>query len=312
MAAAAASSSSSSLVVFLITGASRGLGKAIATVAGKAYGKPNGPMPRFLLVARSFDGMKETKNDILLNGSTSSTSSSTSSTTTSACSSTISSDHVLCRTMDLSDLDRLDSNADCLFDDMNRLCLEGNKKNQQLVFVNNAANLGHLGPSRKSPSLHDMRQTIDFNITASLWLSVRFARYFHQLEKQQSQQQQQLKATIVNISSLVAVSKDFSGLGIYSAGKAAREMYHSLMARDEETSKGLKILNYAPGPLQTSMTEDIQFSKGLDKTDLQASFRETQMLDPRDSAKKLIRLIETNEFESGSHIDYFDLPDREN
>ena len=118
-----------------------------------------------------------------------------------------------------------------------------------------------------------------------------------------------MAATIVNISSLAAVSAGFPGMGIYSAGKAAREMYHALLAKDEENPNFLKVLNYAPGPLETSMTEDIKSSQGLYETDLQSSFRETQMLDPEDSARKLIRLLDANDFESGSHVDYFDLPD---
>lgn len=288
---------SSSSLVFLITGASRGLGKAIATVAGNAYGQANNETTRsrFLLVARSPDGIQETKEQLL---------------------SSVPSENVICRSMDLSDLDRLDSNADLLINDMNKLRSEEVSENQQhqqrLILVNNAGSLGHLGPSWKSPSLKDMRQTVDFNVTSSLWLSVRFTRYFHELQQQQQEQDHQsTQATIVNISSLVAVSQDFPGMGIYSAGKAAREMYHSLMASDDETPASLKILNYAPGPLDTSMTEDIKQSSGLHETELQASFRTTQMLDPKDSAKKLIRLLENNEFESGSHIDYFDLPDCE-
>ena len=285
---------SSSSVVFLITGASRGLGKAIATVAGKSYGQENhGTRACFLLVARSSDGIQDTKEQLLSN---------------------ISSENVICRSMDLSDLDRLGSNADLLINDIEKLrsgdVSEKRQHRQRLILVNNAGSLGHLGPSWKSHSLEDMRQTVDFNVTSSLWLSVRFARYFHELQEQK-QEQESTQATIVNISSLVAVSQDFSGMGIYSAGKAAREMYHSLMARDEQTPKRLKILNYAPGPLDTSMTDVIKASEGLHETNLQDSFRKTQMLDPKDSAMKLIQLLQTNDFETGSHIDYFDLPDCE-
>lgn len=274
----------SSPVIFLVTGASRGLGKAIATVAGKQHA-----MARFLLVARSFEGMEETKKEIM------------------SAAPTRASEDVLCRSMDLSDLDRLDSNADRLFTDLERLRFsprEDHLPQPRLVFVNNAASLGHLGLSRQSPSLEDMRQTVNLNVTSSLWLSVRFARYVQEL--QQTQKHQQIKATLVNISSLVAISQDFAGMGIYSAGKAAREMYHSLLAKDQENPR---VVNYAPGPLATSMTQDINESKNLYKTDLQSSFHQTQLLDPEDSARKLIRLLDTNEFESGSHIDYFDLPD---
>jgi sepiapterin reductase len=339
-----ATSSSSSSVVFLITGASRGLGRAIATVAGKHYAQRNNlngsffpaSKARFLLVARSVKGMEDTKKELL--SVTTNTASSTTTTTTP--------DDVICRSMDLSDLDRLDSNIDVLLQDLDKLCsrdrnsnnttvLEKQQQQQHLVFVNNAASLGHLGPSWKSPSLEDMRQTVDLNVTGSLWLSVRFARYVKEFQQQQQQHQNyrernhQIKmgtttaATIVNISSLVAVSKDFAGMGIYSAGKAAREMYHTLLAKDEDDEEEatetetetktespntilLKTLNYASGPLETTMTQDIRDSDGLDPI-LQSKFQTTKLLDPEDSARKLIELLDTNEFESGSHIDYYDL-----
>ena len=274
----------SSPVIFLITGSSRGLGKAIATAAGK-----HNAQARFLLAARSATGMKETKAELL--------------------SSTRKSEDIISRSMDLSNLDQLDSNADVLFQDLEKLRSidQQEQKPQHFVFVNNAANLGHLGPSWKSPSLVDMRQTIDFNVTSSLWLSVRFARYIQKL--QQESNQSPTKATIVNISSLAAVSQEFSGMGIYSAGKAAREMYHSLVAKDEGNPDALKVLNYAPGPLETTMTDDIKQSSGLQDTELQSSFRQSDMLDPQQSAQKLIRLLEKDDFESGSHVDYFDLPE---
>lgn len=48
----------------------------------------------------------------------------------------------------------------------------------------------------------------------------------------------------------------------------------------------------------------------LDRVDasLQPGYRQ-QALDPIDSAQKLFRLLEEDDFASGSHIDYYDLPD---
>ena len=344
-----ASSSSLSPVVFLITGASKGLGRAIATVASRYYAPQNqnrelrhdpvsrttdsndachgddpSMMPslsfskaRFVLVARSSKGIEETKREIL--------STTTTSTTTTA-------EDVICRAMDLSDLDRLDANMDVLLDDLDRLCClddndnvgssqENTQRRKRVVFVNNAGSLGHLGPCVTSPSLEDMRQTIDLNVTSSLWLSVRFAQYVKQQKRQEQQQQQQrLNATVVNISSLVAVSDDFLSMGIYSAGKAARERYHTLLAKEElknnEASSrddfhhdniAIKTLNYAPGPLETEMTREIRGAEALD-VDLRPHFQK-KLLDPKDSALKLIKLLDENNFDSGTHIDYYDLPD---
>eukprot|EP00536_Pseudo-nitzschia_multiseries_P008067 jgi/Psemu1/256858/estExt_Genewise1Plus.C_1980062 len=301
-----------SSVVFLITGASRGLGRAIATVAAKYYHRASDgddahrhrPNAKFVLVARSAEGLEATKQEIIA--------------------------------MDLSDLDRLDANADLLLEDVDRL-LRASKRDdnddnhnhnqqQRVIFVNNAGSLGHLGPCVTSPSLEDMRQTIDFNVTSSLWLSVRFARHIQEQQKQQQQQQQQPQpqgvtaATIVHVSSLVAISDDFLSMGIYSAGKAARERYHTMMAREDRGRVPLAltptltptILNYAPGPLETDMTTQIRGADELD-AGLKEQFRRT-MEDPNDSALKLVRLLEEKDYydwKSGAHIDYYDLPANE-
>ena len=247
--------------------------------------------------------------------------------------------------MDLSDLDRLDDNIDVLLDDVDRLiCCGGDDKdgdnqrhdNVDVVFVNNAGSLGHLGPTITSPSLKDMRQTIDLNVTSSLWLTVRFSQYVKQHEERQRQQRQQQKtmsqlaATIVNISSLAAISDDFLSMGIYSTGKAARERYHTMLAKEEMKSKtmkqeeepsltkdgcddnnkssniAIKTLNYAPGPLETEMTTAIRNADQLD-IDLKPHFQK-ELLDANDSALKLIKLVDENTFDSGSHVDYYDLP----
>jgi len=229
------------VVVFIITGASKGLGRAIATVASRYYAQQQKQQPtlrhntyinssssssssclsstkqaRFVLVARSSESLQETKNEILSTStiaeaeeveankkvalSVDSNSTITfpimntlMSSTTTTITTTANEDDVICRTMDLSDLDRLDDNIDILVDDVDRLVYgcdnndnNGDDQNQRhdmdvdVVFVNNAGSLGHLGPTISSPSLMDMRQTIDLNITSSLWLSVRFAQYVKQ------------------------------------------------------------------------------------------------------------------------------------
>mmetsp|Transcript_35279 Transcript_35279/g.38170 ORF Transcript_35279/g.38170 Transcript_35279/m.38170 type:complete len:403 (+) Transcript_35279:76-1284(+) len=389
------------VVVFLITGASKGLGRAIATVASRYYAQQQKQQPtlrhntyinssssssssclsstkqaRFVLVARSSKGLQETKNEILSTStiaeaeeveankkvalSVDSNSTITfpimntlMSSTTTTITTTANEDDVICRTMDLSDLDRLDDNIDILVDDVDRLVYgcdnNGDDQNQRhdmdvdVVFVNNAGSLGHLGPTISSPSLMDMRQTIDLNITSSLWLSVRFAQYVKQQQQEQKQKRRPRKiinisnATIVNISSLLAISDDILSMGIYSTGKAARERYHTIIGKEEikrikkkddesysnnniiirEEEEGqnnknnsntaaIKTLNYAPGPLETDMAKEIRKKADELDVDLKPHFQK-KLLDSYDSAMKLIRVIDKNEFDTGSHIDYYDL-----
>jgi sepiapterin reductase len=269
-------------VAFLITGASRGFGRAIAKVVAAAS-QHHFSKFRIFLVARSDSGLQETKDLIL------------------AATSETAKLRVVCHALDLNDLDQLDANMDQLLQDL--LLAENGETEEEtyydrVVLINNAGTIGHLGPCISSPSLQEMLSNVDLNITSCLWISVRFARYL---------KQQQHRATIVNISSLVAIA-DFPTFGIYSAGKAAREKYYTLLAKEEELDM-LKTLNYAPGPLETDMVTDIRSASALD-ADLKPNFQ-TQLLDPEDSAKKLMRLLLINDFENGAHIEYYDLPDTE-
>jgi short-subunit dehydrogenase len=142
--------------------------------------------------------------------------------------------------------------------------------------------IGHLGCCiHSSMSLQEMCSNVDLTITSHLWISVFFARYL---------KQQQQKATIVNIALLVAIA-DFPTFGIYSAGKAAREKYYALLAKEEELDM-LKMLDYAPRPLKTYMVTEIHLAPALD-ANLKPNFQ-NQLLDPKDSAKKLMRLLLIN------------------
>jgi sepiapterin reductase len=247
----------SSSVTAVITGASRGFGRAMAQIAAETFGDV-----RLVLVARSAKGLQETSESVKKDVPTS------------------------CHAMDLSNLDQLDANLDVICRE-----LEGCER---LIFINNAGTIGHLGPCIDSPSFQDMRANVDLNITSCLWTSVKLAKYANA---------HGIDATIVNISSLMAVA-DLPTFGIYSAGKVARDKYHTLLAKE---TPSVTTLNYAPGPLETDMVTKIRNAETLD-SNLKPNF-EQQVLDPLDSARKLFRLLDSKDFESGAHIDYYDLPD---
>ena len=278
--------SSSSSVTILITGASRGFGSAVAKVACRHECFANNL--RIVLVARSENGLIATKEECLKITTTKNIS-------------------ITYHTIDLQNLDELDSNLDVFLQDLQI------ENCNHAILVNNAGTIGHLGPCRASPSLKEMRENVDLNITSSLWMSTRFARYVKGFEGTTS--------TIVNISSLCAIA-NFPTFGIYSAGKAARDKYHTLIAKEEGGSSNgdksdndnnkeamkpnLRTLNYAPGPLETEMVSEIRAASALDET-LKPAFKGKQ-LDPVDSATKVIKLLISGNFESGAHIDYYDLP----
>ena len=129
------------------------------------------------------------------------------------------------------------------------------------------------------------------------------------------------RATVVNISSLAA-QQPFPSWGIYCAGKAARDMYHSVLAAEQslkwenvESTKDsgsgeIRVLNYAPGPLDTKMQEDIREAELRDSKlgTVYTNMKEQNLLvDPLESAEKLLHLLRhPHSFRSGDHVDFYD------
>lgn len=109
---------------------------------------------------------------------------------------------------------------------------------------------------------------------------------------------------IINVSSLAAI-KPMPGLLDYCVGKAAREAYFKQLANELITTKQSKtkyrILNYAPGPLDTEMFRQLQ-----QESTLQKQFQETIPLKPEDSANKLLQILYKDEFADAAHVDYYD------
>ena len=266
-------------LMLVVTGASRGLGRAIAKAFSREVSHifPNTSKVFVHLIARSSEGLDGTEQEIL----------------------TQISDRkawnieIVKHQVDLSDLDKLDDILVLIFEAMRSRIIQCDR----IVFVNNAGSLGVLGPCLESPSLKDMQRTVDFNVTSSLWTSVRFIRNV-KIDAPEA------TTTIVNISSLAAI-QPLPTMGIYSAGKAARDSYHAVLAKELKNTGSIKILNYAPGPLETDMTNALRAEERLD-ADLKPHFQK-QLIDPNDSAVVLVKLVMDNDFESGTHIDYYDV-----
>eukprot|EP00559_Dactyliosolen_fragilissimus_P001375 CAMPEP_0184866246 /NCGR_PEP_ID=MMETSP0580-20130426/21522_1 /TAXON_ID=1118495 /ORGANISM="Dactyliosolen fragilissimus" /LENGTH=161 /DNA_ID=CAMNT_0027365829 /DNA_START=588 /DNA_END=1073 /DNA_ORIENTATION=- len=151
------------------------------------------------------------------------------------------------------------------------------------------------------------------------------------------------ECTIVNISSICAV-KGFPTMGIYCAGKAARDMFHSVLAKEmsigqaaninsknddnsesspinqheNQNQSNVTILNYAPGPCETEMASELEESTFLDP-DLSAFFRKAKkdgtLVKPKDTMEILADLVlkgtsKGKSYNSGDHVDYFDIVER--
>ncbi|XP_072471616.1 sepiapterin reductase-like [Notamacropus eugenii] len=168
---------------------------------------------------------------------------------------------------------------------------------QRLLLINNAGTLGDV--SKYVVDFTDPAEVNGYwalNVTSTLCLTSGVLRAFPASPD--------LKRTVVNISSLCAV-KPFKSWSLYCAGKAARNMMFKVLAEEEPS---VRVLNYAPGPLDTDMHQEArEKTKDLEVRQAANKLKERQsLIDSSVSAQKLLDLLVRDTFESGAHIDFFD------
>ncbi|KAJ1642757.1 hypothetical protein J3B02_005581 [Coemansia erecta] len=113
---------------------------------------------------------------------------------------------------------------------------------------------------------------------------------------------------VVNISSLLAV-KAFANWGLYAALKAARDQYLLVAALENADGGRTRVLNYAPGPLDNDMQADVraQISDLEQKKIYDDMHRQGKLVKVQDTARVMCELLDKWEFQSGAHVDYYDI-----
>ncbi|XP_066488310.1 sepiapterin reductase [Tiliqua scincoides] len=168
---------------------------------------------------------------------------------------------------------------------------------QHLLLVNNAASLGDVSKAfvdLTSPA--EVSSYLAFNVSSALCLTAALLRAFPA--------RRGLRRTVVNVSSLCAL-QPFRSWTLYCTGKAARDMMFRVLAAEEPD---VRVLSYAPGPLDTQMQEEARTLSG--DPELRQRFLLMKeggtLLDCDVSAEKLLDLLLADTFESGAHVDFFD------
>jgi len=230
-----------------------------------------GPHSKFFLTARSLSGLEDTAKSVSEINST-----------------------AVCRVKTI-DNERPDLKA---FEEL--LAQEQGEHFDAALMVHNSGSIGNQGVSAKMlNSAGELSNYFDSNLTSCFLLNSAFVDRFATVPER--------KKVVVQVSSLMAVQPQKTW-SLYCTGKAARDMFFKVMA-EEEGPDGIRVLNYAPGPMDTQLVNDVLGSASTDSK-VKAMFREYKesgkFLKPEISAAKLIRVIESAKFMSGDHIDYFD------
>ncbi|KAM6345511.1 sepiapterin reductase [Podargus strigoides] len=168
----------------------------------------------------------------------------------------------------------------------------------RLLLINNAGSLGDISKSFLDLTDPDeINSYFTFNVTSALCLTSTALQAFGPRPGS--------SRTVVNISSLCAV-KPFKSWALYCSGKACRDMMFRVLALEEP---GVRVLNYAPGPLDTDMQLLARTKTGDPEMRqfFQSLQEEKQLIDCTVSAQKLVNLLEEDTFVSGAHVDFYNI-----
>lgn len=254
----------------LVTGASRGLGRGIAIKFAEKFKAGS----LLVLVARDLAKLEETKSLI---------------------SATCCGVKVSCQTVDLGK-----PNAES-YEKLIAQVLADHKVSptdfEQAIIVHNAGSLGNI--SKKTAAMDDVdefRDYLDLNVTSVVCLNAKFLQAFSADKVK--------RRVVVNITSLASFHP-FKSWGQYCTGKAARDMFFRVMAAEDPN---VRVLSYAPGPLQTDMTiiaRDKSADEELRKWFTDA-YSEGKMLQVEFTAERLIEVLDADKFKNGDHVDVYD------
>nr|ABC68460.2 sepiapterin reductase [Danio rerio] len=169
---------------------------------------------------------------------------------------------------------------------------------QHLLLFHNAASLGDVSRyCRDFTNMEELNSYLSLNVSSALCLTAGVLRTYPKRSG--------LTRVIVNISSLCAL-RPFPTWVQYCSGKAARDMMFRVLAEEEPE---LRVLNYAPGPLDTDMQREARSSCADSK--LRNTFSQMhangQLLTCDQSIQKLMSVLLEDKYSSGEHLDYYDL-----
>jgi sepiapterin reductase len=184
----------------------------------------------------------------------------------------------------------------------------------RVFLVHNAGSLGHLGLAQEcATSPTELAQYWELNVTSVLWLNKRFLDVYgasrDELLAPKAAVGKQTQLVIVNITSLCGI-EPFKTHMMYCTGKAAREMHHRVIAAEQASAGKVHVLQYSPGPMDTDMQKTIRESPRVD-SELRQQFAnmkaEGTLIPPAQSSQRGVKLAISGEYETGVHVDYYDL-----
>lgn len=163
------------------------------------------------------------------------------------------------------------------------------------AFLFNNAGTLHSAKVGTSSFAQVLRESLEINTVAPALLADVFARVVPSM----------CVKRVVLTSSVVAL-QPFKSWGGYCSSKAATQMIHQVLAAESD----VRVLCYAPGVMVSDMTADVAANDDTDpelKAHLQQLISSQRLVDPNESASKLLSLLLQDEYQSGEQIDFYDV-----
>ena len=252
----------------IVTGASKGLGRSIARLFAKEWGRKEAKVD-LVLVARSRSGLEETRQLVGEEAPSVKV-------------------HIV--VADLGDpaaFDGVSAQIGALVE------AQKPSPNARCVLVHNAGSLGDV-------SKWGCHVTA---LEASVYMNLNFATFVG-LTSYFLSQFAGRKCFIINISSILG-SVPIPAFSLYGAGKAARDQFLRVLCKENAE---LRVLSYSPGPCDTEMHERLRTTAVNEESrkNAQEAFEKGQILKPDQSINKLVQLLREDTYKNAEVIDYFD------
>lgn len=167
-------------------------------------------------------------------------------------------------------------------------------RHEQAVLVLNAGTIGNLSqPISQQTCPEAIQNYMAINFTSNWSLSANFLSRIKSGPR-----------LIINITSLLG-RVPMAGFAAYGSAKAACSHFMQILAAENPE---VRVLNYSPGPLDTNMFHKI-ISEVHSET-VRKAFQDTcnqgKLLSCETSVKKLIGILEEDNFENAATVDYYD------
>ena len=167
-------------------------------------------------------------------------------------------------------------------------------ESDEVLLINNAGTVKPVSRSENT-CIDGYMTSYKINTLAPIILSTGFVDWLKDVNCEKK---------IVNISSGAAINA-VSGWGAYCSSKAALNMFTDVIRLEQENEqRGVKVVTFRPGVIDTDMQLEIRSSKKEDFEDLDRfkAMKDNEQLLPADLvASALCKLIESNDFGQVAH-----------